>query len=82
MPYELAKLMGCTRISKSKSHREDILPPDAAGICDLFIPAVTVVASYEIGFMCENMSPGFKKGLPRGLANMWCNPACPRGRKV
>ena len=44
--------------------------------CDLFIPSCDCCSFIRDWVMCENMSPGFKKGLPRGLANMWCNPAC------
>ena len=39
MPYELAKLTGCTRISKSISHREDMCHQMLPAFCAVFIPS-------------------------------------------
>ena len=77
----LGNLTGCTGRSKCKSRLKDICHKLLPAICDLFIHSRDCCNSCEHGFMREYMSSGFPEGLPRGSANMWCNPSCPCGRK-
>ena len=67
MPYELAKLTGCTRISKSISHREDMCHQMLPAFCDVFIPSCGCCSFHtRLGLCVREYVPGFKKGL-RGV---------------